>query len=422
MRRSEYLNVAERLLAHVEAGTTDSADRVKHIPVERYLDPTRWQIEMDAIFRRLPLILAFTAELRIAGDYKMIEVIGVPVLIVRGEDAVARAFIGTCTHRGTTLVGEGTGNCDRFTCPYHAWTYDSRGALVGVAGKQKFGEFDAASRGLIELPCAERAGLIFVCLSAGAEIDIESYLGGMLPELESFGFENWYIHHQNEMATSNWKVAHDGYLEGYHFATLHPRTIAAQIMTNIMTYDAYGPLASGPHQRVCFPAHSIAELRGKPNSEWRTEEGVAVVRTIFPNVSFAVSVRGGGLISQMFPGPTPDSSRTIQNHVFPHPPASDAERAQMDASVALFIGAVENEDNWVCAKIQRGLAGGGNKDFIFGRNELGLHRLHDSIEHYVGVFQGSEKGRSAPRAVNRPKIPDKAGGRERRALMSGERK
>jgi len=44
---------------------------------------------------------------------------------------------------------------------------------------------------------------------------------------------------------------------------------------------------------------------------------------------------------------------------------------------------VENEDNWVCAKIQRGLSSGGNKDFVFGKNELGLHRLHDWIDYYV---------------------------------------
>lgn len=379
MRRSEYLHLAERLLAHVENGTTDSADAVKYIPVRNYLDPVRWQREMNLIFRRLPLLLGFGCELREAGDYKAMDVVGVPLLMARGEDRSVRAFIRTCTHRGTILTEEGKGNCDRFTCPYHGWTFDDRGALVGVSGRHKFGTIDVASRGLVELPSVERAGMIFVRLTPGVPIDLEGYLGDMLPELESFGFDNWHVYHQNELPTSNWKVAHDGYLEGYHFSTLHPNTISKQVMNNIMTYDAYGP-----HQRVTFPTHRIAGLRKKPQQEWETEEGIAVVRTIFPNVSFAIS-RHGGMMSQLLPGPTPEKSRTIQNHIYARPPANDAERAEIDASVKLFMYAVEKEDNWVCARIQSGLTSGGNENFVFGRNELGLHRLHEWIDYYLNA-------------------------------------
>jgi len=377
MRRSEYINLARRLIAHLEAGTTDSAPSVKHIPVQNYIDPGRWQREMTHIFKRLPLLLAFTCEMSHPGDFKSIKVVDVPVLITRGEDGMVRAFIGVCSHRGTVLTEEGKGQCDFFTCPYHGWTFDQKGELTGIAGRNKFGEIDRRSRGLTQLPCVERAGLIFVSLDAKATIDLETYLGGMLAELESFGFERWHMYRQNELPTANWKVAHDGYLEGYHFSTLHPNTIGKQVMSNIMTYDAYGP-----HQRVGFPTYKISRMCEKPESEWETDEGVTVVRTIFPNVSFAISDRGG-MVSQLLPGPGPDRSRTIQNHIYAQVPANDEERAQMDAAVNLFISAVEKEDNWVCEKIQKGLLSGGNKDFVFGKNELGLHRLHEWIDHYL---------------------------------------
>jgi phenylpropionate dioxygenase-like ring-hydroxylating dioxygenase large terminal subunit len=379
MRRSEYLALARRLLAHIENGTTDSAESIKHIPVQNYVDPARWRREMDYIFKRLPLLLAFTCEMPRPGDYKSMTILNVPVLMMRGEDAVTRAFIGVCAHRGTILTEQGKGQCDSFTCPYHGWTFDLKGSLTGVASRHKFGEIDRQSRHLTQLPCVERAGLIFVSLNSDTSIDLENYLGGMLAELEYFRFENWHMYKQNELPTSNWKVAHDGYLEGYHFSTLHPNTIAKQVMSNIMAYDAYGP-----HQRVCFPTHKIAGLRSKPEQEWETDEGATVVRTIFPNVSFAISDHGG-MVSQLLPGPTPDASRTIQNHIYAHPPANDEERAQIDAAVSLFINAVEKEDNWVCERIQRGLLSGGNKDFVFGRNELGLHRLHEWIDYYVSL-------------------------------------
>jgi len=380
MRRSEYLKLAARLLAHVENGTTDSAEDVKYIAVDSYVDPVRWQREIDLIFKRLPLLLAFTCEMRAPGDYKSIEVVGIPVLIVRGEDDLVRAFIGTCSHRGTLLAEEGRGRCEQFTCPYHGWTYNYQGALIGVAGRRKFGDIDTSSRGLIELPSVEHAGMIFVSLTPGGSIDLEDYLGDMLPELESFRFESWHMYKQNELPTSNWKVAHDGYLEGYHFAILHPNTIAQQVMSNIMTYDSFGP-----HQRVGFPTHKIADLRNKSQEEWQDEEGITIVRTVFPNASFAISAKHGGMVSQLLPGPTPDRSRTLQNHIYPKPPATNEERALMDAAVNLFVSAVQNEDNWVCAKIQRGLLSGGNKDFVFGKNELGLHRLHEWIDYYVNA-------------------------------------
>ena len=126
-----------------------------------------------------------------------------------------------------------------------------------------------------------------------------------------------------------------------------------------------------------------------------------MVRTVFPNVSFAVS-GGGGLVSQLLPGPTPDRSRTIQSHVFPKLPATDEERARMDRTVEFFTRAVEDEDNWICARIQRGLESRRDEDFVFGKNELGLHRLHDWINHYVSAVPGQAASTAGtpPRAAD----------------------
>jgi phenylpropionate dioxygenase-like ring-hydroxylating dioxygenase large terminal subunit len=94
---------------------------------------------MDRIFKRLPLLLAFTCEMLEAGDYKAMDVIGAPVLIAPGKDGVVRAFVTVCSHRGTVVANEGKGTCTRFVCPYHGWTYSDRSELIGVAGRRKFG-------------------------------------------------------------------------------------------------------------------------------------------------------------------------------------------------------------------------------------------------------------------------------------------
>jgi phenylpropionate dioxygenase-like ring-hydroxylating dioxygenase large terminal subunit len=385
MRRSEYIGLAERLLEHEANNTTDSAEDTYTVPVADYLDEARWNNEMEAIFKRLPLMLAYTDELREPGSYKTIEAVGVPVLITRGKDGMVHAFLNVCSHRGAAVVTDECGTASRFMCPYHGWTFNDQGALIGVADKHKFGEVDTEAKGLKELACEERGGLIFVALTPGVPMDIEAHLGGMLDEIESLGIENWHIYKQVELPGANWKVCYDGYLEGYHFATLHTNTIFTFSANNIMAYDSYGP-----HQRIGFPHHNLGELRTKPQEEWETGEGMSVIRTLFPHVSMAGSDQGG-LISQLIPGPTPEQSRTIQTYIYAMQPSTDEERAAMDASVEMTVGAVRDEDYATGFGIQKGMSTGANEEFTFGKNELGLHKFHQWVNFYAEGKPESER-------------------------------
>lgn len=72
-----------------------------------------------------------------------------------------------------------------------------------MADPQKFGDIDKSTMGLTELPCDERAGLIFVMLDPNLTMDLDDYLGDMLPELESLGFADWEMYAQNELDSAN---------------------------------------------------------------------------------------------------------------------------------------------------------------------------------------------------------------------------
>jgi phenylpropionate dioxygenase-like ring-hydroxylating dioxygenase large terminal subunit len=92
--------MARRHLADVKAGTVDQAPGVLRVPASHYVDPDRWRLEIDRIWKRVPLVLALSCELREPGDYRALEVVGVPVLVARGSDGAARAFVDSCSHRG----------------------------------------------------------------------------------------------------------------------------------------------------------------------------------------------------------------------------------------------------------------------------------------------------------------------------------
>lgn len=383
MRHADFVALTKRLLAHVEAGTTDQADSTYRVPVTSYCDPRRWQAEMDVIFRRVPLPLAMASEIPDAGSYKVVTALDVPVLLTRGSDGRARAFLDVCRHRGAIVTPVGCGRSRRHTCPYHGWSYDADGALVGVPGEATFGDLDRSSMGLAQLSCDERVGMVFVCITPGVDVDLDAWLAGYEEVLEPFGMGEWCLVSRRELDGANWKIVYDGYLEGYHFASLHRDTLFGQFMSNVMTYDAWGP-----HQRVGFARHGIERLRTKAESEWGDHDGLGLVCTLFPNMSLAF-LEHGVLMSQLFPGPTHDRSRTVQSIFWDHQPATE-ELAVIEAIADMLYGVVRDEDYVTGAGIQQGLTSGANSEFVFGRNELGLHRFHETVDALVGAARPAE--------------------------------
>ena len=123
----------------------------------------------NSIFRELPIAVALSVEgCRNLGSYKAETLMGRPLLVTRDEDGKAHAFLNVCRHRGRHRLPGGLGDGARaFPVPYHAWTYDLRGRLVGVYGAESFGDVDRESRPLTELHCEERSGLIWACPDPG---------------------------------------------------------------------------------------------------------------------------------------------------------------------------------------------------------------------------------------------------------------
>ena len=378
--RDATVTLAKRMLALYEAGTTDQADEVYRVPAANYIDAHRWKLEMDRIFRRVPLPLALTCELREPNSYKAMDALGVPVLITRGPDGRALAFVNACRHRGSIVVPDGCGEARRFTCPYHGWVYDRAGGLSGLYGSETFGEIDRAQLGLTPLACEERAGFVFVTVAPGPAMDIDDWLGDYAAELATLELDTWHVYERRELPSPAWKVAFDGYLEGYHFSTLHKNTIFKDNMSNLMAVDSYGP-----HQRIMFAKHTLPSLRDQDEAEWRPTDHIGPVHTIFPCLSLAGAWRDTALVSQLFPGPTPDRSRTAQTFITRHPAVTSEERERAERAIDFLFTVVRDEDYATGFGITRTLISGANEEFVFGRNEPSLHHFHRWVDRLVAT-------------------------------------
>jgi phenylpropionate dioxygenase-like ring-hydroxylating dioxygenase large terminal subunit len=371
--------LAEIMLDYVEHGTTFTTPRILSVPVRSYTDPDQWHAEMELIFKRVPLMLALSCEMPRPGDYKAMDALGLPLLLTRDAGGRVHAFFNVCSHRGAPVAREGHGHCSRFTCLYHGWTYGSDGRLMAVADRQKFGEVDRKQYGLRELPCEERAGMIFACLTPDAPLNVEEWCGELLQDYEAHQLKDWTFLGSRVIEGANWKVAYDGYLEGYHFASLHPETIHPRTPSNVMHYEAFGP-----HLRIGFPQRGIARLKELPREVWGEQEnnGFDFVRTFFPNVS-AFLAPELAQIAQLFPGPTPDKNRTVLLYARRNPPASDEDRATIEASINFLRDVTYNEDYKLGLEIQKGLETGAHTEVVFGRNERGNQYFHEWVNWFL---------------------------------------
>jgi len=375
--RKQMVEMARANIEHVLAGNTPSREAdVLRVPAENYLDPLRWQREVD-MFRRMPLVLALGGELRGPSSYKAMTVMDVPVLMTRGTNGEVRAFVNQCSHRGAVVVADGIGTARRFACPYHNWTYDTKGDLVGITDREHFGDIDVSCMGLTPLPVAERAGLVFVVLTPGVPMDIDEHLCGYDTVLDFFGFGDWHLISTREIAGPNWKIAYDGYLDFYHLPFLHRNSFGPDISNKSIYFNW------GPHQRMTSPDPTLLQLQDLPEDEWNMDLICGGVWTIFPHVSFAGG-NGGGLISQLFPGPTPGSSITIQNYYTAAEPSPEGRVAAQEKADFLER-VVREEDYFTGLRLQRALATRSREHVVFGRNEGGGQRFHQLLDQFVGT-------------------------------------
>lgn len=380
MSKLNLIDIALDGLGHAEAGTIQQSQDVLTVPARHYYDAERWQLEMDRVFKRLPLMLATTAELPAPGDYKALDAAGVPVLICRDQQGEIRAFINSCAHRGAQIMPEGRGQAERFTCPYHAWSYKPCGALTHIYRPQDFGDIDKSRHGLVPLPVLERSGLIWVHTEPQSSLDIELFLCGYEDVLSQFGFQDWYYMDSRRIDGPNWKIAYDGYLDFYHLPILHKDTFGSDYSCKANYY------AWGPHQHVKSPDTTKAQLGPLAQQDWPAALLLTGVWTIFPHVSIASfgeeTDNRGVLISQLFPGDSAQSSYTIQNYLLENTP-NEAQLIEAQEQFDFLKRVVEDEDYYTGLKQQQALQTGAREQVMFGRNEGGGQRFHQWLQRIL---------------------------------------
>jgi Rieske 2Fe-2S family protein len=198
----------------------DQSARGYSLPRAFYRDQDVYEFDVEQVFPRSWLMIGFEVELPDPGSYLALTIGTNPIVVVRGRDGVVRGFHNTCRHRGSQICSNGRGRTSRLICPYHKWTYDLEGRIIGAARMGP--QFQAEEHRLAPISVRLLAGCVYVALTPNAP-DFGPFEAAVGPLLHRYRLRDTKLAYESVIVEkANWKLAMENGRECYHCATGHP--------------------------------------------------------------------------------------------------------------------------------------------------------------------------------------------------------
>jgi phenylpropionate dioxygenase-like ring-hydroxylating dioxygenase large terminal subunit len=356
------------------------------LPAWAYSHPEMTRLEYERILRPSWQIVCHVNSIPAPGDFMTLDLGADSVVAVRNSQGEIQAFHNVCRHRGARIL-EGTGNCPgAITCPYHGWSYRLNGDLIGMPVRESFPGLERSQHGLKPVRMAVRFGFVFVNL-AGDPPPLETLWGSFLDDFTPHQFETLeplgplYIEHWDV----DWKIAMDNYLESYHVPIGHPGLF--RMFTP--DYDDMTNLPTGV-------ARGISWLRDRPSSKWsermyqqligqvtqhlpETHRKRWTFYSMLPNLGVDVFPDQMDFFQVLPRGP---GKCTIRGGSFARP---DARR---EMRVVRYLSArinrqVQREDEFLCKRVQQGLASSSYEPGPLSTLENCMLEFHDLLRERI---------------------------------------
>lgn len=194
------------------------------LPPQCYSSPEVLEREKQQLFMQSWIGVGRIDQWQKAGDYSTLNILDIPIILIKDKSQKIKAYSNSCRHRGAKLL-EGKGHCRTICCPFHSWTYDFDGNLIFAPKLKDSKTFDYADYGLVEINCAERDGFVFINFNQQAE-SIDDWLGEFSNVHEPWKFDELVSYKRHEFTIDcNWKSFLDVFNEYYHLPYIHKTTI-----------------------------------------------------------------------------------------------------------------------------------------------------------------------------------------------------
>ena len=358
------------------------------IPFRVFTDNSVYQREQEQIFRGPTWsYLGLAAEIAKPGDFKSTFVGDVPVVLSRGEDGEAYAFVNRCAHRGAIVCRELRGNAKHHTCVYHQWMYDAEGNLVGapfrrgISGKGGYPkDFKLENHGLQKLRVESHAGFIFGTFSNSVAPLAEYLDTTMRDNLSRFATGPLCVlGYSRQKVAANWKLYADNLRDGYHGTLLHPFLPTFGIFDP--KFEGGADVGSGGKHHIILSRRGKSEnmshfdgiesykpdlaleetglLSQHPEKTGAAESNITVL-TVFPNM--VLSQMGNNICTRHFLPKGPGHFELTWTFFgYEDDDAEMQDQRLKNVNMQGPAGFVAMEDGEACELVQRGIAGGLDK-------------------------------------------------------------
>jgi phenylpropionate dioxygenase-like ring-hydroxylating dioxygenase large terminal subunit len=343
------------------------------IPASNYIDASRFEAELKAVFRRVPVLAGPSAMLSKPRQYLNIDITGMPVLLTRTKEGVVHAFANVCRHRGMKLCqSRDPVGAPRIVCPYHAWTYDLDGRLVGMPRSEIFPGLSKQELGLMKLTCVEAGGLIWVGLDPHQPPDFSGVQGELAADFDAFNMRNLFLFDKATFkVNANWKLIMDSMLDSYHVTRLHRDSLARFGVDSENMIDRIGPHIRNAAHRGNFDRANISDRYGE------MRQMMVFSYIPFPNGIIVVSPHylSLGVVRPV----AIDRTEVDYYQLYDRPPRDERIAGKMRQAFDLMEQVFAKEDYWAAEMCDQGLRSGTLDQVQLGGMEVQIRMFHDAV-------------------------------------------
>ena len=383
MLKEEQIRLLKGLMNHLDSKTNVDAGGIMKTPAETYTCEERFQNEWNTFFLNHPQIIGMSGDLPKNDTFVTTQDFGIPILATRNSKGEFKAYANVCSHRGVIVEGDRKGEKSKFSCPFHGWTFNNEGSLIGYPKGDHFGEIDKSCYGLKPLPCLEKYGFLWVHPSENGEINLNDLLGSeLIKEFDTWNFEKLLLTNEEEYVTDmNWKLAIDTFGETYHFSVLHKDSLFENFHGNCQMFDSFKR-----NGRLILCKREIDKMRKLPEKDWNICTGTLPVYYLFPNIILLVFDFGMILLREYPVDDSPNKSVSkITFYIWPGVLETvSMEDIRSEIGVG-FADVIKEEDYVAAADSHKSLMSGAIDFLTFGRNEPMLHHYHNTYREALGL-------------------------------------
>jgi choline monooxygenase len=335
------------------------------MPAKLYTESDVFADEKEKIFARSWQVVGHKDQVANTGDFFTTELVGEPLLIVRGNDGKLRGFYNVCRHSAGPPA-EGCGSRKVFRCGYHGWTYGLDGGLISATEIEGVENFRPEDFALLPVRVEEWFNLIFVNLDPEARPLRES-LGELPQQAEKFDFTGMKLFERRTYEMKcNWKTYVDNYLEGYHLPSVHPG------LNRELDFNAYVVEPYATHVRQFSPIRGAQPGDITPRRYMEASENLTTdYFWVFPNWMLNCYPDNVSL-NIVLPLEAERSLAIFEWYLPEKDHAGPAAKASVE-----FSDQIQIEDVGICEKVQKNLR---SRSYSRGRfsvkQEKGVHAFH----------------------------------------------